>query len=72
MEYPCIVYKRDNIRTVFAGNKPYTHHKRYQLTYITRNPDTEVPDRLVELPKCVFDRQFVVDNLYHDIFTIYF
>lgn len=72
MEYPAIRYERDDIRAQYAGNRPYAHHKRYQLTHITRDPDDETPDELATLPKCAFDRRFVVDNLYHDVFTIYF
>ena len=36
MTYPCIVYKRDNASTEFAGNKPYRYEKRYQVTFIVR------------------------------------
>lgn len=72
MKYPCIVYHRDDIRTEFAGNLPYTHEKRYQVIYMDRSPDSNVPDKLAALPKCTFDRNYVVDNLNHDVFTIYF
>src|SRR4051812_10975857 len=34
MHYPCIVYRRDSSRTLFAGNEKYLHSKRYQVTVI--------------------------------------
>lgn len=72
MEYPCIVYKRDFARTQFAGNFPYRYTKRYQLTVIDRNPDSDIPDKVATLQMCMFDRHFAANNLNHDVFTIYF
>ena len=72
MQYPCIVYKRDNADTKFAGNSLYRHIKRYQVTYIDRNPDSNVPDKIAALPLCSFNRFFTADGLNHDVFNIYF
>lgn len=72
MQYPCIVYRRDNLDTVFADNKPYKHKKRYQITVIDRNPDSDIPDKVAALPMCTFDRFFTADNLNHDVFNLYF
>lgn len=72
MEYPCIVYKRDFARTQFAGNAPYRRTKRYQVTVIDRNPDSDIPDKVAMLPMCTFDRHYATNNLNHDVFTIYF
>lgn len=72
MEYPCIVYKRDDARTEFAGNKPYSYKKRYQVTVIDRDPDSPIPDLVAKLPLCIFDRHFAADNLNHDVFNLYF
>lgn len=72
MQYPCIVYQRDRADTEFAGNSPYRYTKRYQVTVIDRNPDSDIPDKVAALPMCIFSRFFVVDNLNHDVFTLYF
>ena len=71
MQYPCIVYRRMSARTDFAGNNPYRYDKRYQVTVIDRNPDSDIPDKVAGLPKCVFDRHFVANNLNHDVFNLY-
>lgn len=70
--YPCIVYSRDYAETLFADNSPYRHTKRYQVTVIDRNPDSDIPDKVAKLPLSAYDRNFVVDNLNHDVFRLYF
>ena len=72
MLFPCIRYARDDVDVKFAGNRPYTHTKRYQVTVIDRNPDSEIPDEVMELPLCTFDRYFPADNLNHYVFTLFF
>lgn len=72
MKYPCIVYNRDNVVIHFANNKPYKHKKRYQITIIDSNPDSEIPDKVAELPTCSFDRFFTTDNLNHDVYNLFF
>lgn len=72
MKYPCIVYKLDNANTEFANNRPYIYNKRYLVTVIDRNPDSLTPDKVAELVSCTFNRFYVVDNLNHVAFTLYF
>jgi len=72
MQYPCIVYQRDTADSRFAGNKLYRYTKRYRVTFISRDPDDDVPDKIAALPLCSFDRSFVADNLHHDVFRLYF
>ena len=70
MNYPCIVYERVRINTSFADNKPYKLDKVYQITYVDSDPDSDIPMKLANLPQCVFERQFVSDNLYHNVFRL--
>lgn len=72
MAYPCIVYERSDIDTSFADDKPYSHMRSYQVTLMDRNPDSSIIDKLIELPRCTFDRHFTADSLNHDIFSIYY
>lgn len=72
MKYPCIVYSRDSADTKFAGNVPYSYTKRYQLTVIDQDPDSEIPDKVAMLTRCTFDRAYVAENLNHDVFSIFF
>lgn len=72
MQYPCIVYNRDTAVTRFADNNPYRYTKRYQVTVIDRDPDSEIPDKVALLPMCLFQRFFAADNLNHDVFNLFF
>ena len=72
MVYPCIVYKRDAETTDHANNSVYRSKKRYMVEVIDRNPDSLIPDAVSRLPFCSFSRFFVVDNLNHDVYNLYF
>lgn len=72
MEHPCIVYERDFASPAFADNIPYLSFKRYQVTVIDRDPDSEIPDAVAQLPYCSFSRFFKADNLNHDVFNLFF
>lgn len=72
MEYPCIIYELSNARIQHADNRPYVSDKRYVVTVIDVDPDSELRDKLLEFPKCSFDRAFTSDNLNHYVFTIFF
>lgn len=70
--YPCIIYKRDLTQTDFADNGPYKRMKRYQVTVIDRDPDSAIPEKVADLPLCIFIRFYTVDNLNHDVFNLFF
>lgn len=72
MQYDCIVYAHDNAKTEFAGNHPYSRAKRYQVTYITRDPDSLIPDDIAQFPLSTLNRVFTADNLHHYVFNLYF
>lgn len=72
MKYPAITYSLDRININHADNKPYKHAKRYQITIIDRNPDSEIPDKVAQLPTCSFDRSFPAENLNHTVFNLFF
>lgn len=72
LKYPCIIYTRDDAETKFADNNPYSFIKRYQVTSIDRNPDSTTVTKLAKMHMCVFNRHFVVENLNHDVFSLYF
>jgi len=72
MQYPCIVYNRDDRDTVYADNQPYTHKKRYQVTVVDQNPDSDLPEKVAALPLCSFERFFTAENLNHDVYNLFF
>lgn len=71
--YDCIVYNRSNIESKQANNYNYLSKDRYEITYIYKNPDSELPQTILDHFKyCTHVRHFVIDNLYHDVFGIYY
>lgn len=73
MKYPCIVYELSRVTQRHADDRTYKFDKSYEVTYISDNPDTDIHElMLTAFMYCQFDRRFVNDGLYHDVFTIYF
>lgn len=72
MQYPCIVYKRDEAYEKRADNQLYLHAKRYSVTVVDRNPDSPLPDMVKQLPMCTYNRFYTSDDLNHDVFSLYF
>lgn len=72
MEYPAIVYKRNNAKTKFGDDIPYTVVRRYLVTLIVQHPDSDIWEKLVSLPRCLHERWFAANDLNHDVFNLYF
>lgn len=74
MSYPCIVYELSNIQQTFADNITYQKSRRYSVTVIDEDPDSEIPDRIIDGSDLytTSDRNFVNDGLYHFTFTIFY
>lgn len=72
MQYPAIVYKRDDIDNSFADNSPYRQQVRYSVTVIDPDPDSKIVAKIAKLPLCRYDRPYTSNNLNHDVFTLYF
>jgi len=72
LNYPCIIYERNRVNTRHANDAPYLLKKRYQVIVIDRDPDSEIPDKVANLPLCSFDRFYTADNLNHDVYNLFF
>lgn len=67
----CIVYSgKPGIR--YADNHAYLKGTYYTVTFIHSDPDSETVDAIQDLQYSSFDRQFISDDLYHDVFIIFF
>lgn len=72
MKYPCIRYEKEDIDIEYADDSNYSMRDMYSIMLISKDPDTDIPYKLLTLPLSSFDRRYVSDNLYHDVFTIYY
>ena len=71
MKYPCICYSRAKVQNRHADDGVYTQNVRYEVTVIDTKPDSEMAAAVSMLTKCAHDRNFISDNLYHDVFTLW-
>lgn len=71
LKYPAIVYSRKTIDNTFANDSVYKQDHAYEATVIYTEPDSDLPVKVAMLPMCRFDRHYIADNLYHDVFTLY-
>lgn len=73
LKYPCIIYKKSDINIKHADDRIYAMKKRYMVTVIDQNPDSNiVMDILALIPLANYDRQYAANNLNHDVCTIYY
>ena len=72
MQYPAIKYSKKKIDSKPANDSKYLMNDCYELIVISRTPDHPVIKKLLVLRYCSYDRQYIADNLYHDVLTIYY
>lgn len=73
LTYPCCLYELSSGISTFANNMPYTFKKRYSVTIIDHNPDTNYVEMMaMRFPMCTMDRAYATDGLNHYVFTLYY
>jgi len=72
MEYPCFVFHLDAATAAYADNSIYHYMKRYRVTVMDEDPDSVIPDKMLSLPYCSFDRFYTASNLNHWVYILYF
>lgn len=75
MKYPCVRYKRSNIDVVFADNKAYLGHNRYEIIVIFKDADDDLPGKFLYNDEGLVlnvERTYIADGLHHYVFTTHF
>ena len=70
LQYPAIVYSKSNIDNRHADDRVYKQTHSYSITVIDKNPDSDIVNKMSMVPRIRFDRNFVSDNLNHNVFTL--
>lgn len=71
--YPCIVYELSNKKSSYANNHTYKIDDRYTVTFIHKDADSDIPNKILNRFTMIsHDRTFKNDNLYHDVFSLYY
>lgn len=73
MRYPCIRYVLADKDLRYADNRIYKSVNRYEVTIIDYDPDSDIPDKIMEhFPMCSFSRRYVSGNLNHTVLILYY
>ena len=73
MTYPAAVYKTVRPDVKFASNFAYFIRKHYEIEIINRDPDEDyIYKMLARFNYCSFERHFVLNNLHHWVFSLYY
>ncbi len=72
MKYPCVKYSYNRRDNLSADNVKYLRQNSYILTVIDYDPESELSEKISELPMCSWDRFFTADNLNHFVYTLYY
>ena len=72
MAYPAIKFVLSGVNVEYANNTPYIKNRRYMVTVIGKTPNDSIVEKLLDLPKCSFDRHYTSDGLNHDVLQLYY
>lgn len=73
MKYDAIRYQLSGKSLKRANDKIYNSRNEYDGVVITTDPDTTIPDAILEhFEMCSFGRPYTADNLNHYPFTLYY
>ena len=72
MKFPAIRYSLKSIDKLKANNAAYKLTRAYEIIVISKSPDCAAIEKILEWQHTRYDRHYVVDNLHHDVITIYY
>ena len=72
MIFPCIVYNIDDEFVNFADNNPYNRVLGYEITVMDRRPDSDIREKVAQMPMTKMTRTFRANGLNHFVFKTFF
>lgn len=70
MRYPCIVYNLSRMNPTNADNLSYRVSQEYDIQYITREPEVDIPMRLAYTKRFRAGQHFVADGMHHFNYSV--
>ena len=71
LKYPCLIYKRVPTPR-HANDNVYVYQTVYDVQLIESEFESERFHKMFSIPRCIYDRTFKKDGLYHHNFTIHY
>lgn len=72
LNYPAIVYSKNDLKNNFADDDFYLQSKQYKLTFVDPDPDSELFKKASKFMKAKFVTSFATQGLNHEVYTIYY
>lgn len=73
LSYPCVIYNIGSGDAKHADNMVYKYTNSYDLIFIFKKPNIDIIEQVLQvLPMCRMTRSYVVDNLNHYAFSVYY
>lgn len=73
ISYPCVIYNVSIGDAKHADGIVYKYTNSYDVIFIYKNPNVEILERVLNsLPMCRVSRTYIVDNLNHYAFNLYY
>lgn len=73
LKYDAIVYSVSDRNDIKADDIKYGNRVGYDLTFITLDPDSNIPEKLLKsFSRIRHSRSFTSGNLHHDLFKLYY
>ena len=71
LTYPCVVYDLKAVTPTFAGDDLYNKGERYEVTFMSKWPGDARAFWILDMRYSSHIRNFVADDVVHDIFQVY-
>ena len=72
MRYPAIVYTIERPNVTHADGYIYKKMDSYQVMLIGTNPESDISDKIQNLPMSRFERHYTAENLNHDVYNVFY
>lgn len=73
MNHPSIKYSRSGADQRHANDGIYNNINKYEVITMDFDPDSDMHDKMMNhFPMCRFERAYTADNIYHNVYTIYY
>ena len=72
LQYPCIVFHKKTVENIHANGKVYGQKFLFEVTVMDKDPDGDLAQTISKWSKTKQIGHNRYDNIYHDIFNIYY
>lgn len=71
VDYPAVLFHLSRNVTTHASDRRYKDAQEYTVTLITKDPQPDVIDAILDIPYTTLDTTYVSDGMNHFVFTTY-